>query len=322
LRFPRSRSRSRSKERLHSSRITARPWDGEKRWDDERDGYKPTRENETFFESRLRKRNEAVISPIWDRSPLPHELESSSSDEDTKKRHKKNKKSGKKAEKSKKSKKEKKHKDRDSGDKKNKRKKKKKKKVSSPAESDDSSSLSDSSDAAEAPVALAEERDERGEADPVQMHPGNGNNRDDGGEEDDEDDVGESFGPAPPPRTAGMASNNYGQNLLPGEGSAMAAFVQEGKRIPRRGEIGLRSDEIEAFEDAGYVMSGSRNRRMEAVRMRKENQIYSVEERAALAQFNFAEKQEREKNMLNEFRRLVNKKLGDAEKNDDPFEKR
>ena len=51
---------------------------------------------------------------------------------------------------------------------------------------------------------------------------------------------------------------SFGGNLLPGEGEAMAAYVQEGKRIPRRGEIGLTSNEIEDFEDAGYVMSGSR----------------------------------------------------------------
>lgn len=38
----------------------------------------------------------------------------------------------------------------------------------------------------------------------------------------------------------------------------MATFVQEGKRIPRRGEVGLTSEEIEQFEDLGYVMSGSR----------------------------------------------------------------
>ena len=38
----------------------------------------------------------------------------------------------------------------------------------------------------------------------------------------------------------------------------MAAYVEEGKRIPRRGEIGLTSREIEDFEDVGYVMSGSR----------------------------------------------------------------
>ena len=38
----------------------------------------------------------------------------------------------------------------------------------------------------------------------------------------------------------------------------MAAYIDEGKRIPRRGEIGLTSNEIEQFEDQGYVMSGSR----------------------------------------------------------------
>ena len=38
----------------------------------------------------------------------------------------------------------------------------------------------------------------------------------------------------------------------------MAAYVESGKRIPRRGEIGLTSDEISIFEDVGFVMSGSR----------------------------------------------------------------
>lgn len=51
---------------------------------------------------------------------------------------------------------------------------------------------------------------------------------------------------------------SYGKALLPGEGAAMAAYIAEGKRIPRRGEIGLTSEEIQAFEEVGYVMSGSR----------------------------------------------------------------
>lgn len=38
----------------------------------------------------------------------------------------------------------------------------------------------------------------------------------------------------------------------------MAEYVKAGKRIPRRGEIGLTSDEIADFEKSGYVMSGSR----------------------------------------------------------------
>lgn len=51
---------------------------------------------------------------------------------------------------------------------------------------------------------------------------------------------------------------SYGHALLPGEGEAMAAYVESGQRIPRRGEIGLTCDEIETFEEVGYVMSGSR----------------------------------------------------------------
>ncbi len=48
----------------------------------------------------------------------------------------------------------------------------------------------------------------------------------------------------------------------------MAAFVQAGKRIPRRGEVGMDANTIERFEQAGYVMSGSRHSRMNAVRIR------------------------------------------------------
>lgn len=53
-------------------------------------------------------------------------------------------------------------------------------------------------------------------------------------------------------------SSSFGHALLPGEGAAMAEYVKAGKRIPRRGEIGLTSDEIANFEKSGYVMSGSR----------------------------------------------------------------
>jgi hypothetical protein len=35
-------------------------------------------------------------------------------------------------------------------------------------------------------------------------------------------------------------------------------------------------------------MSGSRHRRMEAVRLRKENQIYSADEKRALAMFRYS----------------------------------
>ncbi|CAG8601712.1 7925_t:CDS:2 [Diversispora eburnea] len=65
-------------------------------------------------------------------------------------------------------------------------------------------------------------------------------------------------------------------SLLAGESSAMAAYVQEGKLIPRRCEIGLTSNEIQSFEDVGYVMSGSRHhRRMNAVRICKKIKLFS-----------------------------------------------
>lgn len=67
----------------------------------------------------------------------------------------------------------------------------------------------------------------------------------------------EAFGPTPRVGPA-LGHKDFGRALLPGEGAAMAAYVAEGKRIPRRGEIGLTSDEIASYESVGYVMSGSR----------------------------------------------------------------
>ncbi|GLG96555.1 NKAP family protein CG6066 [Gryllus bimaculatus] len=112
-----------------------------------------------------------------------------------------------------------------------------------------------------------------------------------------------------------LSSKDYGKALLPGEGAAMAAYVAEGKRIPRRGEIGLTSDQIASFESVGYVMSGSRHRRMEAVRIRKENQIYSADEKRALAMFSKEERQKRENRILSQFKEMVNNKLASEKDN-------
>ncbi|KAI1287315.1 NKAP-like protein [Halotydeus destructor] len=106
-----------------------------------------------------------------------------------------------------------------------------------------------------------------------------------------------------------------GKALLPGEGAAMAAFVADGKRIPRRGEIGLTSDEIVKFEEAGFVMSGSRHRRMEAVRLRKENQIYSADEKRALQLFNKDERAKRETKILSQFKDMVRSKTEGHQRN-------
>lgn len=114
----------------------------------------------------------------------------------------------------------------------------------------------------------------------------------------------------PLPQSLGSSDKpiNFGHALLPGEGAAMAAFVSEGKRIPRRGEIGLTSNEISHFEEQGFVMSGSRHRRMEAVRLRKENQIYSADEKRALASFNKLERDKRESRIITQFKELVKTK--------------
>jgi hypothetical protein len=92
----------------------------------------------------------------------------------------------------------------------------------------------------------------------------------------------------------------------------MLEYVASGKRIPRRGEVGLSSDQISHFEELGYVMSGSRHSRMNAVRIRKENQIYSAEEKAALAMFNFEENKRREAKILEDMKSLVDRTMGQA----------
>ena len=91
----------------------------------------------------------------------------------------------------------------------------------------------------------------------------------------------------------------------------MAAFLQDdpNARIPRRGEIGLASDEIAKYEAAGYVMSGSRHRVMNAVRMRKENQVISAEEKRGILKLQQEERERREAILREEFQELVNEKL-------------
>ncbi|GLJ28958.1 hypothetical protein SUGI_0571290 [Cryptomeria japonica] len=125
-------------------------------------------------------------------------------------------------------------------------------------------------------------------------------------------------GPAPAPRAEGHIS--YGGALRPGEGDAIAQYVQQGKRIPRRGEVGLSAEEIQKFESLGYVMSGSRHQRMNAIRIRKENQVYSAEDKRALAMFNYEEKAKREHKVMSDLQRLVQRHIGqDVGPTHDPF---
>ena len=124
-------------------------------------------------------------------------------------------------------------------------------------------------------------------------------------------DAGEALiGPPPPPAAIGPDDAvDHGSHLLAGEGAAMGAFVRDGQRIPRRGEIGLKTEQIERFEQLGYVMSGNRHARMNAVRMRKEAQVYSAEEKAALAALNKEERLAKEQRVLDDMRALVAQQL-------------
>ncbi|KAF5930151.1 hypothetical protein HYC85_031024 [Camellia sinensis] len=102
---------------------------------------------------------------------------------------------------------------------------------------------------------------------------------------------------------------SYGGALRPGECDAIAQYVQQGKRIPRRGEVGLSAEEIQKFESLGYVMSGSRHQRMNAIRIRKENQVYSAEDKRALAMFNYEEKAKREQKVMADLQWLVQRHI-------------
>merc|ERR1712151_217732 len=118
----------------------------------------------------------------------------------------------------------------------------------------------------------------------------------------------------PLPQSNAAENNNkpsnaaYGNALLPGEGQAIAAYVQQNLRIPRRGEIGYSGNDIETFEKQGYVMSGSRHARMNAVRIRKENQIYSAEEQRALALITMEENQQKEAQLMQDYRTMLKEK--------------
>ena len=63
------------------------------------------------------------------------------------------------------------------------------------------------------------------------------------------------------------------------------------------------------------VFSFSRHRRMEAVRIRKENQIYSADEKRALTMFSKDERQKREYRILSQFKEMVNSKVATEKSN-------
>ncbi|VVC90982.1 unnamed protein product [Leptidea sinapis] len=244
--------------------------------------YKP--QEEEFLDARREQRErigEVGVSSVWGKSPVRPDSEEEADSNISEKR--KDKKKSKKSKSSKDGTKEK--------LKKLKKKLKKIKKVRKKAKKKSKSSSNDSSSSSEEELWV-----EQGKEDTVQTIINN--------KKDQEELATEAYGPTPRVGPA-LGHKDFGRALLPGEGAAMAAYVAEGKRIPRRGEIGLTSDEIASYESVGYVMSGSRHRRMEAVRIRKENQIYSADEKRALAAFSKEERSKRENAILSQFREVL-----------------
>lgn len=138
-------------------------------------------------------------------------------------------------------------------------------------------------------------------------------------ENDSDDDSEDNVETGPLPNAmelqlrGGAIGSDFGRYMRPGEASAMAAYAEKDIRIPRRGEVGMSAEQIEFLETQGYVMSGSRHRRMNAVRLRKENQIYSAEEQRALALFNFEERQKKEQALIGSMREMLVKKQEEIE---------
>jgi hypothetical protein len=121
------------------------------------------------------------------------------------------------------------------------------------------------------------------------------------------------IGPHIPPSTSTTTTIEerkiyQGMNINPTEAHLYAQYIRQGKRIPRRGEVGITSQEIAYLESLGYVMSGSRHKKMNAVRQRIESKVYSAEDKRALAIFNLEENIKKEKNIINSFKTLMNQK--------------
>lgn len=103
----------------------------------------------------------------------------------------------------------------------------------------------------------------------------------------------------------GGRSRNFGGALMPGEGEAIAQYAEKNMRIPRRGEVGWQGEEIERLEELGYVMSGNRHKRMNAIRIRKENQVYTALEKKALALIQLEENKQKEATLLANFKQAL-----------------
>ena len=127
----------------------------------------------------------------------------------------------------------------------------------------------------------------------------------------------ELIGPQPLPKhQPTIKQMHYGGAMLKGEGAAIAQFVQNNMRIPRRGEIGWDGQVIEGLQSSGYVMSGERHASMNAVRIRKENQVFTAEEKKTMMLASIEEKEQKEQDIIGNFRAMLTEKLTKKHGND------
>ena len=123
-------------------------------------------------------------------------------------------------------------------------------------------------------------------------------------QQDSSDDEGPM--PLPEGQQAQQQSADYGKALRPGEGAAIAAYVQKNMRVPRRGEIGLKSTEIEKLRGRGlrHVRLAPRAHERRA-HPEGEPGVYSAEEKRALTLITFEEKQQAENKTMAQFRDML-----------------
>ncbi|KAJ2161691.1 hypothetical protein GGF46_001284 [Coemansia sp. RSA 552] len=125
-----------------------------------------------------------------------------------------------------------------------------------------------------------------------------------GGEESDQE-----VGPVPsrehvPP----LWERSRGGSSVPGEGPSSSSS-RAGERLLGRGEFGLDHGRIERLEGAGYVMSGNRHRRANpAVRVPKDGQAITADEKRQILMQNQEERQKKETQVIAEFREMLSKK--------------
>jgi len=96
------------------------------------------------------------------------------------------------------------------------------------------------------------------------------------------------------------------------EGVNFSEHIRGGKRIPLRGQEGMSLDQIDAFERAGYRMSGRSKRQTEARAMRAERKVYTQEEKRMLEKVSRDDRVKAQQDKLDAFKHQALKKVSVA----------